>query len=355
MTIGANLNGGSLTIGGTSINIGKVNSVTNFSSGTINASYFKLYSSVIDGKPSAWLDTIQSNLTPNIIIGFNNASEIFIGSSKTNIGIGGDAGFVNIANTGLSATGKVNIASGANAVGSEVYLGESSLTRCYIRANDVNINHLNGYNINMGSSNNGTTSIVGNANIGTQAVSNLYLRGAFVVLNDTGGSVNIGGVSSGTINLYRPLTINYGSSLLLNNTGYLGGFKSTSPAAGPIDLYSSSRFMFPIDGLTPGLYQVNGQFIYRGPSTTPYVSIYLITTNYTWTNGAVSGAYVLKANTGGSNASYRYTVYTQQDLYIVMSAIVTIDTGYTTLGAVWYSDQNNNNYVSGNMTCYRIG
>ena len=86
-----------------------------------------------------------------VFIGNTTSGTTDINSKITNIGC-----------IGLPATGRVNIASAdTNAVGSEVYIGNSTLTNCFIRANDVNINHLNGYNIFMGSPDNGTTNILG--------------------------------------------------------------------------------------------------------------------------------------------------------------------------------------------------
>ena len=262
MTIGANLNGGSLTIGsansttinGTNINIGPTNTTrisiggpnttVNISSGTFNASYFTMFSSVIDSKPTAWLDTIKSNLNTQLVLGFYNASEVFVGSSKTpNIVIGGEGGTLKIANEGLLSTSKILIASSnTNAVGSEVYVGSTSLTRCFIRAVDVNINHLTGYNIYMGSPDNGITSIVGNVTLGANALT-----------VPTAASTNITlGTANSVFRLYTPITIGYG---IPGATSQLGGKVSSN--AGSIRLYTSGAIFAPISGVSIGRYIYN--------------------------------------------------------------------------------------------------
>ena len=149
MTIGANLNGGSLTLG-------NINSVTNITSGTINASNFKLYSTQLGANQSFWIDSIGGTLNQEIVLGYNNASHIYVGGPKTTyLVIGGDKGIVNIANNGLVAGARVNIASGTNAANTEMYLGSNSLTKCYLRASDVNILGA----VNIGSKTSGTSGI----------------------------------------------------------------------------------------------------------------------------------------------------------------------------------------------------
>ena len=249
MTIGANLNGGSLTIGA-------VNSVTNITSGTINASYFKMYSSVIDGKQGAWLDTIQSNLTPNIIIGFNNASQVFVGSKNTPlVAIGGDAGTVKIASDGLSAGARVSIATGTNATNTEMTLGSTTLSYNNIRGNIIHIADTGlsaTGKVHIASGVNGGNATGSEIYMGSTTLSTLYLRGKDVLINyqqgtpqapvytyignDTAGITNIAGaVNIGTSNA------NTGSTTIGNNSapgnitinkpltvGYLPTFTSSS-------------------------------------------------------------------------------------------------------------------------------
>ena len=207
MTIGANLNGGSLTLG-------NVNSVTNITSGTINASVFKLYSGVIDGKQSIWLDTIESNLTPNMHIGFNNASQIFIGGPKTNtIGIGGDAGTVNIAASGLVAGARVSIATGTNNVGnSQVTIGSSTLSTVLLNGVNVVMNDQTGSKVQIGGKDMGV----------------MYLRGATLYINDGNNSdyINNGNTiigndwGSGTTTIYGNIKMGNNSNTFKNITHY---------------------------------------------------------------------------------------------------------------------------------------
>jgi hypothetical protein len=72
------------------------------------------------------MDTIGGTLNQEVIIGYNNASHLYLGSPKSSfLVIGGDAGEVKIANDGLVAAGKVKIATGSNAAGSEIKIGST--------------------------------------------------------------------------------------------------------------------------------------------------------------------------------------------------------------------------------------
>ena len=256
MTIGANLNGGSLTIGGTSINIGNLNSVINISSGTINASNFKMYSTSDATTKSFWIDTIQSNLNTQLVIGFYNASEVYLGNSKNKVlQIGGDAGFVNIANTGLSATSKILIGSAVNATGSEMFLGSPTLSRMYIRGGDVNINHtISANSTNIGTDTAGTTNILGQVNIGNSGLPTgggvniatgtfggsqsyvtigsstfpaVYMRSSATRINDVGGFVEIG---NGTLGYTAIKSNGISIGQYLTGNGYIdiGGAANTT-------------------------------------------------------------------------------------------------------------------------------
>ena len=145
MTIGANLNGGSLTIGA-------AGATTNINSNITNVGSY--------GLPAAGRINIGS--------GTNAANtEMTLGSTTLSYNnIRGN--IIHIADTGLSATGKVHIASGVNggnATGSEIYMGSTTLSKCFIRGGDVNINHLTNTNTNIGSEASGLTTILGNTNI----------------------------------------------------------------------------------------------------------------------------------------------------------------------------------------------
>ena len=140
MTIGANLNGGSLTLGGTSINIGNVNSVTNFSSGTINASNLKLYSTNDGTNRSVWMDTVASSLDPQLVLGYSNARLLYLGGPNAKlVEIFGHAGKVSIADGGLVAGARVSIATGTNATNTEMTLGSTTLSYNNIRGNIIHI------------------------------------------------------------------------------------------------------------------------------------------------------------------------------------------------------------------------
>ena len=309
MTIGANLNGGSLTLGG-------VNSVTNITSGTINASIFKLFSGVIDGKQSIWLDTIQSNLTPNMHIGFNNASQIFIGGPKTNtIGIGGDAGTVNIAASGLSATGNILIGSGANnAVGSYIMIGDKSLPNCFIRGKDVLINYQQGtpqapvYTY-IGNDTAGLTTIAGNTDIGnnglpinggvsiasgvngvgsfaqmgSKSLAAIYLRARDILINDgnntnyiNNGNIWLGNAfGSGHITINKPLTPAYSYPVA---AGKIGEVKVNTTRLFTTATSSSGQTLCAVTLDYAGVYmmQFNAQIYFPGsPMTGSYVALYV--------------------------------------------------------------------------------
>jgi hypothetical protein len=113
----------------------------NVSSGTINASYFTMFSSVIDSKPTTWLDTIQSNLNTQIAVGFYNASEVFIGGPNTkNINVGGS----------LSGTASINIGGSANTTTGYCIFGSTGMDASYIRARNIYMNSDGVGNTNIG-------------------------------------------------------------------------------------------------------------------------------------------------------------------------------------------------------------
>ncbi len=214
MTIGANLNGGSLTIGGSSINIGKVNSVTNFSSGTINASNFKLYSTINTHNQSAWLDTIGTTITPQLVLGYFNASQVYLGSPNTpSVIIGGDKGTVKIANDGLVAGARVNIATGPNNVGnSQVTIGSSTLSTVLLNGVNVVMNDQTGSKVQIGGKDMGV----------------MYLRGASLYINDGNNSdyINNGNTiigndwGSGTTTIYGNIKMGNNSNTFKHITHY---------------------------------------------------------------------------------------------------------------------------------------
>ena len=182
----------------------------------------------------------------------SGTNQIFIGASNKTTNISGS--IVNIADAGLSAAGRVNIATGTNTTGSEVTIGTTTLTNLFLRGNEVKINEAGGGTVFIGNPTTGTTDInsnitnigttglsaTGRVNIGTGAnatgsaiyvgsttLSANYIRGNYVNINhqtlkntnigsDSGGvtallgNIEFGSNGAGTINLWRPLVPNYG-------------------------------------------------------------------------------------------------------------------------------------------------
>ena len=199
MTIGANLNGGSLTLGAagatTSIrgtaninttgsattSIGNINTTTNISGSTINIS------GILN------ICTSGGNTT------FGNST-----TGATNI-----LGQVNIANDGLPTSGGVNIATNGFGTSSYVTIGSATFPQIYMRSKIVNI------------ANNQTGS--GNfVIIGTTGISNVYLKGA-VNLADDGGDTTIGtGPSSGNITIGNGTSSRY--TIIASNAINIGQY-----------------------------------------------------------------------------------------------------------------------------------
>ena len=191
--------------------------------------------------------------TLNLNIGTNLSSGVInIGSINKTTNISGSV--ISIADSGLSATGKLYIASGTNVAGSEIIMGSTTLTRNYIRGGDVNINHLTGGNTNIGNNTTGTTTILGSVNIansglptgggvniatgtfggdqsyitmGSSTFPQIYMRSAYTRINDVGGNTVIGNSGSG-FTLINSNAINIGQ--FLTGTGYIdiGGQANTT-------------------------------------------------------------------------------------------------------------------------------
>ena len=221
MTIGSNLNGGSVTIGATSTTT--INGVTAINIGT------------------------SETQTGNIAIGTNNSvlsgtNQIFIGASNKTTNISGSA--INIGNTGLSATGVVNIASGTNVAGSEMFLGSTTLSKCYIRGGDVNINHTTGANIYMGSTTGGGTNIIGNVTLGADAL-----------INPTAQSSNITiGTANSAFRLYTPINPLHGYGYGIEKIG--GRYENGGSGGVPVTVYGDGnwRNYLYANNVHPGVY-----------------------------------------------------------------------------------------------------
>jgi len=306
MTIGANLNGGSLTLGGTSINIGPTNTTrinmggpnttVNVSSGTINASLFKLYSTYGADK-ACWLDTIGvGNSKIQLVLGYINASEVYIGSPKTPIVvIGGDGGTLKIANDGLIAGASVKIATGPNNVGnSQVIIGSSTLSTVLLNGVNVVMNDQTGSKVQIGGKdmdimylrsksllindgnntdyiNNGNT-VVGNS-YGTGYT---FIKGGTVGLGDDGGDIYLGStdpVPGKTSKLYirTPITAQYNPSQI-NNTYHIG-YKFSASFFGALFPYSGGNRAFGWWYIPPGVYVISYSSMFN--RTTAYYKTFI--------------------------------------------------------------------------------
>ena len=198
MTIGANLNGGSLTLG--SANSNGVALLTK-----------TLVSIATDG--------LQANGKINIATGNNGTgSYVLIGNNSLGSSIiRGNS--VAIGDNGLSATGNILIGSGTNnAVGSYIMIGDTSLTNCYMRGKDVNINYQQGtpqapvYTY-IGNNTAGLVTIAGNANIATNGGDTNIGTGA------TSGNTIIGNSTSSRYTLIASKGITLGR--YLSDGGYV--------------------------------------------------------------------------------------------------------------------------------------
>ena len=119
MTIGANLNGGSLTIGS--------------NNATVNVSGIR----VNIGNNAGGLAT---NNGVNIATGTNFDATSYVQMGNTNLpAMFLRSNVVNINDTGLSSTGRINIGAGTNTAGSEMFLGSTTLSYNNIRGNIIHI------------------------------------------------------------------------------------------------------------------------------------------------------------------------------------------------------------------------
>jgi hypothetical protein len=176
MTIGANLNGGSLTLGAA----GATNLFLRGSEVKINEA----------GGGTVFIGNTTSGSTD-------------INSKITNIGT-----------TGLSATGRVNIATGTNATGSQVNIGSDSLPENIIKGKSVLINSQTGWDTSIGADGGGTTNIRGTTNIGTSGKITTFKGNTIVDGSTVNSGTNIfcikqntGSIDNATDGIRDPLTI----------------------------------------------------------------------------------------------------------------------------------------------------
>jgi hypothetical protein len=334
MTIGANLNGGSLTIGAAGATTNVSGRIVNIANSLPANGYIKI-ADLINGTGSY------------IVLGSETLGENYIR---------GKCLYIN--DTGLSATGVVNIGNGTNAVGSQVNIGSSTLSGLYLRGKDVLINYQQGtpqapvYTY-IGNDTAGSTNIVGQTNIANTGLStndgvniatngygtssyvtigsanfpqiymrsfntrinddggNCYLgkdnsgrvelRGSIVVLNGQGGDLNLGGVSSGTINLYRPLTPIYPISFTSGQIGY----SSSSQAGGSL---VNSTYNNLLMGTLTGVYMISCRSYVAAGSFTGV-------TTYDFQMGLNGVGELTRCYLGGSNLNYSNNQQTLSMLY----------------------------------------
>ena len=223
MSIGANLNGGSISIGSTT-------GTTNISGSTINIG-------------------THTTQTGNIAIGTNNAvlsgtNQIFIGASNkttiingvTNINTTGSATTtignanstttissdnINIGTQNLATNAGISMATGTNGTGSYVNIGTTSgLPTLNLRAKAVNIASdglpaTGRVNIGTGTNNLADSQV----QIGSETISTVLVKGVNIVMNDQSGTkVQIGAKELGVMYLRgQTVYINDGSAGYINN------------------------------------------------------------------------------------------------------------------------------------------
>ena len=313
MTIGANLNGGSLTLGAA----GATNLFLRGSEVKINEAGG---GTVFIGNPTSGSTDINSKIT-------------------------------NIGTTGLPGTGRVNIGTGTNATGSQVNIGSDSLTALYLRSKDIVMNDSNNGNVFLGNSHvtgniaigtnngnvNGTNKIyIGSTNKSTSIEGNLIIYagttirgdvtlGADSLTNPTAASTNITlGTANSVFRLYTPINPLYGYGNSGTGSGQIGYIGSVTCSGLPATIANGAyefRTIFT-SGIPAGVYigNINSEMV---PSST--VSIMTINLN----NGGNSGLIRY-----GSNIIQTYRnadTYTWYSSSIIFFTILNSTTSYTSI------------------------
>ena len=287
MTIGANLNGGSLTLGsagatnlflrGSEVKINEAGGGTVFIGNTTSGS------TDINSKITN-IGTFGLPATGRVNIGTGTnvyGAEIKIGSStmtKSTISAGEvklDSNNI-IIGSALSGNGVIDIAAYADTTTGYLALGSRNLDSTYMKAKNIFINH-DGGNVIMGTSTSGSTNIIGNVALGANALT-----------DPTAASTNITlGTANSVFRLYTPITISYpGINYNMNTIGgqytYFQAYNRTFPSA--------TRSAFGCTPLLPiGVYALSGfiNFGGIGQGTTGFIN--LVTANSTVSDGATSG------------------------------------------------------------------
>jgi hypothetical protein len=173
----------------------------------------------------------------------SGTNQIFIGANNKTTNISGS--IVNIADTGLSATGRVKIASGTNVTGSEVTIGTTTLTNLFLRGNEVKINEAGGGTVFIGNPTTGSTDINSNGisigkqlsgagyiSIGSEAVTTTgycvfgsagmdasYIRARNIYMNTESGNITMGN-AAGTSSFYGNIKMGLDSPTFKNIISY---------------------------------------------------------------------------------------------------------------------------------------
>ena len=325
MTIGANLNGGSLTLGAAGATTNVSGRIVNIANSLPENGYVKI-----------------ADLT-------NGTGSYIVFGSETLGGnyIRGNGVFIN--DSGLTATGKVNIGNGTNAVGSQVTIGSSTLSTVLLNGVNVVMNDQTGSKVQIGGKdmgvmylraailyindgnnsdyiNNGIT-IIGNPyggrtelqssaiyigkditgsafiNIGGSAntttgyivlgsinLDTNYIRGKNININNDGtGNVNLCN-GTGTINIYSPLKVGYNPSQI-NNTYHIG-YKFSASFFGALFNYSGGNRTFGWWYTPPGVYLISYSSMFN--RTTAYYKTFIY-----WTTQAPNTTSYLIDMVGG--------------------------------------------------------
>jgi hypothetical protein len=280
MTIGANLNGGSLTIGG-------AGATTSINSNITNVGSY--------GLPAAGRINIGS--------GTNAANtEMFLGSTTLSYNnIRGN--IIHIADTGLSATGKVHIASGVNggnATGSEIKIGDGA-SSTNLKGNSVVIN----------SDTNGNT-IIGNTTGGYT-----YIKGSNVGLGDDGGTIALGSTTplSGTtsiLNIRTPLTVGYAPSAI-TSINHIGGGMGSVFNFGTGNTTTVFTAYPCINNVPQGIYIIQALLYFYAVSPPKNIFTCLCRSSSPISSGQTSNFYVigdsqLESFSQKPNTSYPYSI-----------------------------------------------
>jgi hypothetical protein len=195
------------------------------------------------------MDTVASSLDPQLVLGYSNARLLYLGGPNAKlVEIFGHAGKVSIADGGLVAGARVNIATGVNNVGnSQVTIGSSTLSTVLLNGVNVVMNDQTGSKVQIGSKDMGV----------------MYLRAATLYINDGNNSdyINNGNTiigndwGSGTVTIA-------GNTNIATNGGYTNIGTGATSGNIVIGNSTSSRYtLIASKGITLGRYLSDGGYV----------------------------------------------------------------------------------------------